>query len=58
MQKNCFPEMDFLDPKTRIVDLAGKMVPPGFNEFHAHPSRAAFFLAKASHLVLQTMRVI
>jgi predicted amidohydrolase YtcJ len=47
-----------IGPKTRIVNLGSKMVPPGFNELHAHPSSAAFFLAKASHLVPQTVRVI
>jgi len=34
--------------KTRIVDLAGKMVLPGFIESHAHPSGAALLLAGVS----------
>ena len=40
--------LDFIGPKTRIVDLAGKMVLPGFIEAHAHPSGAALLLAGVS----------
>ncbi|MCX6673485.1 MAG: amidohydrolase [Methanothrix sp.] len=36
---------DYLGPKTRIVDLEGKMVLPGFIEAHVHPSTTAFLLA-------------
>jgi hypothetical protein len=40
--------LDFVGPKTRIVDLGGKMVLPGFIESHAHPSGAALLLAGVS----------
>jgi len=38
----------FIDPKTRIVDLEGKMVLPGFIEAHFHPSGAALMLSGVS----------
>ncbi len=40
--------LKFIGPKTRIVDLGGKMVLPGFIESHAHPSGAALLLAGVS----------
>src|SRR5271157_2820600 len=39
---------DYIGPKTRIVDLKGKMVLPGFIEAHVHPSGAALLLAGVS----------
>ena len=39
---------DFIGPGTRIVDLKGKMVLPGFIEAHMHPSGAAVLLAGVS----------
>jgi predicted amidohydrolase YtcJ len=36
---------DYMGPETRIVDLEGKMVLPGFIEAHVHPSTTAFLLA-------------
>jgi predicted amidohydrolase YtcJ len=39
---------DYIGPKTRIVDLKGKMVLPGFIEAHMHPSGAALLLAGVS----------
>ena len=39
---------DFVGPGTRIVDLEGKMILPGFIEAHAHPSAAALLLTGAS----------
>ncbi len=38
----------FIGPNTRIVDLEGKMVLPGFVEAHVHPSGAALLLAGVS----------
>jgi predicted amidohydrolase YtcJ len=40
--------LGLIGPKTRIVDLAGKMVLPGFIESHMHPSGAALILAGMS----------
>ena len=39
---------DFIGPDTRIIDLEGKMVLPGFIEAHVHPSGAALLLAGVS----------
>ncbi len=39
---------DYIGPKTRIVDLKGKMVLPGFIEAHVHPSATAFLLSGVS----------
>ena len=36
--------VDYIGPETRIVDLEGKMVLPGFIEAHVHPSATAFLL--------------
>lgn len=36
---------DYIGQKTRIVDLEGKMVLPGFVETHVHPSATAFLAA-------------
>jgi len=41
---------EYIGPKTRIVDLKGKMVLPGFIEAHMHPSGAAFLMAGVSLL--------
>jgi predicted amidohydrolase YtcJ len=40
--------LELIGPETRMVDLAGKMVLPGFIESHAHPSGAALLLAGVS----------
>ncbi|MHB8118349.1 MAG: amidohydrolase [Methanothrix sp.] len=39
---------DFIGPMTRIIDLGGKMVLPGFIETHVHPSGSALLLAGIS----------
>jgi hypothetical protein len=40
--------LGLIGPKTRIIDLAGKMVLPGFIESHMHPSGAALLLTGES----------
>jgi predicted amidohydrolase YtcJ len=39
---------DYIGPNTKIVDLEGKMVLPGFIEAHVHPSGTAAVLAGVS----------
>lgn len=46
--------MDYIGPKTRIVDLEGKMVLPGFIEAHVHPSATASLASGVSLFNIMT----
>ena len=45
----------FMGPDTVIIDLAGKMVLPGFVEAHAHPSHAMDFVGNISLYLLESL---
>ncbi len=44
----------FIGPKTRVVDLAGRMVLPGFHDSHVHPVSAGLKLAECDLSPYQT----
>jgi predicted amidohydrolase YtcJ len=45
----------FIGPETVVLDLAGKMVLPGFVEAHAHPSHAMDFVGNISLYLLGSL---
>jgi predicted amidohydrolase YtcJ len=45
----------FIGPQTKVVDLKGKMVLPGFVEAHAHPSHAMDLVGNISLYLLDSL---
>ncbi|MGW8728264.1 amidohydrolase [Streptomyces sp. NPDC055808] len=45
---------ELIDPKTQVVDLAGKLLIPGFQDAHVHPVSAGIELARCDLTGLRT----